>query len=266
MCLFVGELVWEVNRHTHMAPPAPPPTPRPPAFLSGALDDAATRARLAKLDHDREVRADRDVFRAQLLWQLDILNRRIRGMPGSRARRDRAAPPSPSRVPPPETADAADAAGIARVARARVERAARDADRAFRRDASATLDRLERDALVAELRARDLRALAAGARGGDGVGDTSTPSLGTPIPRDGTPIGTLAERASVDARLAESRRRRAAGRYVVERLRRRIDAGAAQRRRTVANAEEEVRRERMRAHYLRLRANDGDGDDDEDGE
>ena len=253
-----------------MAPPAPPPTPRPPAFLSGALDDAATRARLAKLDHDREVRADRDVFRAQLLWQLHILHRRIRRMPGSRARRDRAAPPSPSRVPPPETADAADAAGIARVARARVERAARDADRAFRRDASATLDRLERDALVAELRARDLRAFAAGARGGVGVGvgvgDTSTPSLGTPIPRDGTPIGTLAERARVDARLAESRRRRAAGRYVVERLRRRIDAGAAQRRRTVANAEEEVRRERMRAHYLRLRANDGDGDDDEDGE
>ena len=251
-----------------MAPPAPPPTPRPPAFLSGALDDAATRARLAKLDHDREVRADRDVFRAQLLWQLHILHRRIRRMPGSRARRDRAAPPSPSRVPPPETADAADAAGIARVARARVERAARDADRAFRRDASATLDRLERDALVAELRARDLRAFAAGARGGVGVGvgDTSTPSLGTPIPRDGTPIGTLAERARVDARLAESRRRRAAGRYVVERLRRRIDAGAAHRRRTVANAEEEVRRERMRAHYLRLRANDGDGDDDEDGE
>lgn len=253
--------VWEVNRRAlAMAPPAPSPTPRPPAFLSGALNDTATRARLAKLDHDREVRADRNVFRAQLLCQLDILNRRIRRLPGSRARRDRAAHPSPSRVPPPETADAADAAGIARVARARVERAARDADRAFRRDAHATLDRLERDALVAELHARDLRPFAAGARGGDGVGDTPTLSLGTPTPRDRTPLGTLAERARVDARLAESRRRRAAGRYAVERLRRRIDADAAKRRRNVATIEEEVRRERMRAHYLRLRANDGDGE------
>ena len=250
-----------------MAPPAPSPTPRPPAFLSGALNDTATRARLAKLDHDREVRADRNVFRAQLLCQLDNLNRRIRRLPGSRARRDRAAHPSPSRVPPPETADAADAAGIARVARARVERAARDADRAFRRDAHATLDRLERDALVAELHARDLRAFAAGARGGGGVGDTPTLSLGTPTlslgtptPRDRTLLGTLAERARVDARLAESRRRRAAGRYAVERLRRRIDADAAKRRRNVATIEEEVRRERMRAHYLRLRANDGDGE------
>ena len=79
--------VWEVNRRAlAMAPPAPSPTPRPPAFLSGALNDAATRARLAKLDHDREVRADRNVFRAQLLCQLDILNRRIRRLPGSRAR------------------------------------------------------------------------------------------------------------------------------------------------------------------------------------
>ena len=80
--------VWEVNRRAlAMAPPAPSPTPRPPAFLSGALNDTATRARLAKLDHDREVRADRNVFRAQLLCQLDILNRRIRRLPGSRARR-----------------------------------------------------------------------------------------------------------------------------------------------------------------------------------
>ena len=120
-----------------MAPPAPSPTPRPPAFLSGALNDTATRARLAKLDHDREVRARPERVHAQLLCRhLDIADRRIRRLPGSRARRDRAAHPSPSRVPPPETADAADAAGIARVARARVvRRAARDADRAFRRDA-----------------------------------------------------------------------------------------------------------------------------------
>ena len=148
--------VWEVNRRAlAMAPPAPSPTPRPPAFLSGALNDAATRARLARLDHDREVRADRNVFRAQLLCQLDIRIGAYAGCPGrARASRPRGSP-VPITRPPPETADAADAAGIAQVARARVERAARDADRAFRRDTYATLDRLERDALRAELHARE---------------------------------------------------------------------------------------------------------------